>query len=129
MGRANRRLRTRRRPIAATARKFARTPLAATTPVSPRDRRASGPRFAAPCIASVPARAPPGETPPARFTAVLEASTLAPMLACVDVSYGETEAFSGCILFTEWTAETGNETLLVSTPIAAPYKPGEFYLR
>ena len=51
------------------------------------------------------------------------------MLACVDVSYGEIDAVSGCILFPEWTSDRGSETLLVSTPIAAPYRPGEFYLR
>jgi deoxyribonuclease V len=53
----------------------------------------------------------------------------APQLACVDVHYDDTVAISGCLLFTDWGAAYPTARLLATTPLAAPYRPGELYLR
>lgn len=52
-----------------------------------------------------------------------------PMLACLDVSYTDSEAFAGCLLFDDWTDAESTGQLVVTLPLAAPYQPGAFYLR
>jgi deoxyribonuclease V len=51
------------------------------------------------------------------------------VLACVDVSYRPAVAMAACLLFVEWSAPDASAQFVSSTPLAAPYKPGEFYLR
>jgi deoxyribonuclease V len=51
------------------------------------------------------------------------------MLACVDVSYDETKALAGCLLFSDWRAAEASQSHVVTVPLAAAYRPGEFYLR
>jgi deoxyribonuclease V len=51
------------------------------------------------------------------------------MLACLDVSYTGSQAIAGCFLFADWTADEATGQLVAALPIAAPYRPGAFYLR
>lgn len=51
------------------------------------------------------------------------------MLACVDVDYRADTTVAGCVLFRDWPDDTSAQQILISQGPAAPYKPGEFYLR
>jgi deoxyribonuclease V len=51
------------------------------------------------------------------------------MLACVDVSYRDDRVVAGCILFRSWADAQPAGQALVECGAAAPYRPGEFYLR
>ena len=51
------------------------------------------------------------------------------MLACVDVAYRKDTTIAGCVLFSAWSDDRPAGEALVSGGPAAPYRPGEFYLR
>lgn len=51
------------------------------------------------------------------------------MLACVDVDYRPDEAVAACLLFSDWSDPTEASALIEHLPPAAPYQPGQFYLR
>lgn len=51
------------------------------------------------------------------------------MLACVDVDYRDNSTIAGCVLFRTWVDESPAEQLIATLGLAAPYRPGEFYLR
>lgn len=51
------------------------------------------------------------------------------MLACVDVDYRSDTTVAGCVLFRDWSDDTSAQQIVISQGPAAPYKPGEFYLR
>jgi len=51
------------------------------------------------------------------------------MLACVDVAYRKDATIAGCVLFSSWSDDLPAGEVLVSGGPAAPYRPGEFYLR
>ena len=51
------------------------------------------------------------------------------MLACIDVSYHDTTAVAGCLLFRDWADRECASQIVTTTTLDAPYKPGEFYLR
>lgn len=51
------------------------------------------------------------------------------MLACVDVAYHDHATVGACVLFQTWTASCAASETLISLGPAAPYHPGEFYVR
>lgn len=51
------------------------------------------------------------------------------MLACIDVDYRPTEAVAACLLFRDFSDPTQARSLIEHLPPAAPYQPGQFYLR
>lgn len=51
------------------------------------------------------------------------------MLACIDVAYRPAEAVAACLLFRDWPDATEADVLIEHLPPAAPYHPGQFYLR
>ena len=51
------------------------------------------------------------------------------MLACLDVDYRADATVAGCVLFHDWSDDASARQILISQGPAAPYKPGEFYLR
>jgi deoxyribonuclease V len=51
------------------------------------------------------------------------------MIACVDVAYRKDATIAGCVLFSSWSDDRPAGEVLVSGGPAAPYRPGEFYLR
>ncbi len=51
------------------------------------------------------------------------------MLGCIDVSYGDDVAHAGCLLFRGWADAAATREVLASTPLAASYRPGEFFRR
>ncbi len=53
----------------------------------------------------------------------------ASMLACVDVDYRPAEAVAACLLFRDWPDPSEASILIEHLPPAAPYMPGQFYLR
>ena len=51
------------------------------------------------------------------------------MFVCVDVAYRDESTVAGCLLFRTWSDACPVEQFMVSQGPAAPYRPGEFYLR
>jgi len=51
------------------------------------------------------------------------------MLACLDVDYRSTGAFSAAVTFHDWTDATAFEERVVHVANVQPYEPGQFYRR
>jgi deoxyribonuclease V len=51
------------------------------------------------------------------------------VLACVDVDYREQEAVAACLRFRDWPDAVSSDEQVIHLPPAAPYVPGQFYLR
>ncbi len=51
------------------------------------------------------------------------------MLACLDVDYRDDATVAGCMLFRSWADDRATGQMVVFQGTAAPYRPGEFYLR
>lgn len=51
------------------------------------------------------------------------------MLACLDVDYRAAESVAACLLFHDWPDPIEAQALIERLPPAAPYQPGQFYLR
>lgn len=51
------------------------------------------------------------------------------MLACVDVDYRPAAAVAACLLFNDWSDPVETRAFVEHLPPAAPYQPGQFYLR
>jgi deoxyribonuclease V len=51
------------------------------------------------------------------------------MIACIDVHYHDDYAVSACVLFENWTDSIPFSKKRVVVSEAAPYVPGQFYLR
>jgi deoxyribonuclease V len=80
------------------------------------------------CKADAPASCP-GRSFPRRERSARILCHHDAMLACVDVDYRPAEAVAACVLFHDWPDSTEAGTLVAHLPPAAPYQPGQFYLR
>ncbi len=56
-------------------------------------------------------------------------SALPPGIACLDVGYREGVATAACVLLRDWTDPSPALELVRRLGVAAPYRPGSFYLR
>ena len=51
------------------------------------------------------------------------------MIACVDVSYHDSEASAACVLFRRWIDAKGEREIVAKIGTAKKYQPGQFYRR
>ena len=51
------------------------------------------------------------------------------MIACVDVSYHDSEANAACVLFRHWSDAKGEQEIVVQTGKSEEYQPGQFFRR